>query len=211
MSIRETHLFSGVASSTWLGGPGVLQLQAKIIPLQNVILTNDCAQLGPGPDRRGYLTTDSRDLPRLELKHYLTAHALRGQRITNNRRVIREDRLPLCGWISLDDRHTAPMETSTDQSQRLEGHSFAVLGIYRAQSGGLAYLGIYLKTIQDSEQDVPQYRRIGCGQMSHSFISGEDLNFWSARQDEIGWSTKTDTGPLQIPQELFQTSTIDIC
>jgi hypothetical protein len=137
---------------------------------------------------------------------------LRGHRFINKRRVIREDRLPPCGWISLDDRQAAPIESEnyTDQSQRLSDHVFVVLGIYRSPSGGLAYLGIVLKAVHEPETGILQYRRIGCGQMSHSFIAGEDLDFWSDRQDEIGWSTKTDTAQLQVPSELYQSSVMDI-
>jgi hypothetical protein len=102
-SIRKPGSLPDQTAESWLAGPGILRIQAHMIALSSVFLTGDFIQLGPGLDRRGYFTSDCKDLPRLRLKHYLTVHTLRGRRKTNKRLLIREDQLPPCGWVALDD------------------------------------------------------------------------------------------------------------
>jgi hypothetical protein len=200
----------GLATS-WLAGPGILRVQANMVSLNNVVLTGDQIQLGPGPDRRGYFTSDNKDLPRLGLKHYLNVHTLRGRRNANKRLVVREDRLPRCGWVALDDYSLAPRPDLFEDSRNLEQAWFALLGAQRASSGGILYLGVFLTFIEDENQGKPgKYRRIGCGQLSHSFISGETVDSWSPRDDELLWSNKSDVSFLQVPETIITMTTIDI-
>jgi hypothetical protein len=210
ISVHETNPPSDSTEKVWLDGPGTLRIRAKIISLENVILTGDCVSLGPGPDRRGYLTNNNRDLPRLDLKHYLTAYTLRGRRYITERLIVREDRLPPCGWVTLDDHYFAQTEGSDMDSCSLQNCCFAVLGIYCAPSGGLIYLGVYLCPVKDGDGQALEYHRIGCGQLSHSFISGEDPAYESWRSDELRWSTQSDDAPLHIPLDISTLSTITI-
>jgi hypothetical protein len=113
--------------------------RAKTISLDNAILSQDCAQLGPGPERRGYLTSNHRDLPRLALRHYILAYTLQGRGYTTKRKdnvkgprlVVRADRLPPCGWITFDDTNTIWTQNLAfdDESNiSLQGCCFALLG-----------------------------------------------------------------------------------
>jgi hypothetical protein len=73
------------------------------------------------------------------------------------------------------------------------------------------YLGVFLTFIEDENQGKPgKYRRIGCGQLSHSFISGETVDSWSPRDDELLWSNKSDVSFLQVPETIITMTTIDI-
>jgi hypothetical protein len=209
-SIRERGNSSHPTTEFWLAGPEILRIRANVISLSNVVLTGDRIQLGPGPDRRGYFTSDSKDLPRFRFQHYQTVRTLRGRRSTNRRLLIREDQLPLCGWVALDDGHFAPRQDLYDSPRNFEHGWFALLAIDRAPSGGLAYLGIFLVLVEGGEGTPCKYQRIGCGQLSHSFISGEELDNWSPNQDELVWSTKSDKRSLYIPQYLSTRTTIDI-
>ncbi|KAH4287020.1 hypothetical protein HBH92_241070 [Parastagonospora nodorum] len=191
----------------WLAGPGTLQIRVKLFDLTTVIFTGDCVPLGPGPDRRGYFTNNNQDLPRVTLKKYLNVHTLHGRRAVNKRLKVREHRLPPCGWVALDDHQSAPRQDSDMESRSLQGRYFALLGIGRMSSGAVAYLGIFLCVMEKAKGHL-EYYRIGCGQLSHSFISGEQLEYQPGRQDATGWST--DTEHVQIPLDLEDVSTITI-
>jgi hypothetical protein len=212
----------GQNTGPWLDGPGLLRIRAKIIPLDNVILTQDRAQLGPGPPRRGYLTSDHQDLPRLILRQYLQAYTLRGRshgtrrggHMNGPRLVIRAARLPPCGWITFDDSNTAPIQNLSfddDSNINLQGCCFALLGTYLSSSNrGLVYLGIILQVIGGCDNENLEYYRIGFGQLSHSFMSGEDLNSENQGPDRPNWSTKADSSYPLLPLDISRTSIISI-
>ena len=212
----------GPTAGIWLDGPGLLRIRAKIIPLDSVVLTQDCAQLGPGPERRGYLTSDHPDLPRLALRQYFQAYTLRGRGYTPKNRdnmrgprlVVRADRLPSCGWITFDDTSTTWIQHlgfDDDSNISLQGCCFALLGTYRASNRGLVYLGIFLQLIEGSDSGHPEYCRIGYGQMSHSFLSGENLDADTRGPGGLDWSAKSDYSYYpQPPPDLARTSIISI-
>ena len=194
-------------AEVWLAGPGTLQIRVKLFDLSTVIFNGDCVTSGPGPDRRGYFTNNNQDLPRVAMKRYLNLHTLHGRRAVNKRLKVREHRLPPCGWVALDDYQSAPQKDSDIESRTLRRRSFALLGIVRMASGAVAYLGIFLGVMENDKGHL-EYYRIGCGQLSHSFVSGEQLEYQPGRQDAIGWSTNTEH--LQIPLGLDNVSTITI-
>ena len=210
VSVQEIYPSSGSTEKVWLDGLGTLHIRAKMISLENVVLANESIEIGPGPDRRGYLTDNNRDLPRLDLKHYLTVCPLRGRRYMNKRLLVRDDRLPLCGWVALDDPHFVQTHSSDIDSHILQDCWFAVIGIHRVYSGGLIYLGIFLCPVTNSSEDTLEYRRIGCGQLSHSFLSGENLEHESMKLDELGLSTLSDNATLLIPSDFKKVSAIII-
>ena len=194
--------------TTWLEGPGILRILAKLIALDNVFVTSNQTQLGPGPDRRGYLTTDQQDLPRLRLNQFIAAHTLRGRRFASQRLRVHADQLPPCGWLAFDVQPEFPND---DSYVNLRGCCFVVLSIDRVPSKGLVYLGLYLRRVGDPNQEAPEYERIGCGQLSHSFMSNEDLKRETWRSDELSWSTKpAPTNGYPIPPDLSEVSIITI-
>jgi hypothetical protein len=211
----------GATSEIWLDNPGLLRIRAKTISLDNVILSQDCAQLGPGPERRGYITSDHRDLPRLALRHYILAYTLQGRGYTTKRKdnvkgprlVVRADRLPPCGWITFDDTNTIWTQNlgfDDESNISLQGCCFALLGTCRASNGGLVYLGVFLQLIEGCDSENPEYYRIGCGQMSHSFLSGENLDSDTRGPGGLDWSTKADFSDPVLPSNLARLSTIAI-
>jgi hypothetical protein len=169
----------------WLAGPGTLQIRVKLFDLTAVIFTSDCVPLGPGPDRRGYFTNNNQDLPRVALIKYLNVHTLYGRRAVKKRLKVREHRLPPCGWVALDDHQSAPRQDSDMESRSLLSRYFALLGIGRMASGAAIYLGILLCVMEKAKGHLGYYR-IGCGQLSRSFISGEQLESQPGRQDATG-------------------------
>jgi hypothetical protein len=209
-SIRERGRFSDLSELSWLAGPGILRIEAPMISLDNVTLTGEHIQIGPGPNRRGYFTSDNKDLPRLGLKQYLDVHTLRGSRNANKRLLVRQDRLSLCGWIALDGHSFAQRQDLSEIPHEFEADSFALLGTQRAPSGGVFYFGVFLVLVEKHMGRPCKYRRIGCGQLSHSFVSGEEIDDWSPREDELVWSTRSDKRLLYIPQDLSTRTTIDI-
>jgi hypothetical protein len=72
------------------------------------------------------------------------------------------------------------------------------------------YLGVFLVLVKNHKGLPCMFRRIGCGQLSHSFISGQQPDDWSPTVDELVWSTQSDKSLLYIPQYLSTQSTIDI-
>jgi hypothetical protein len=181
-SIHEQGCFSDLSELSWLAGPGILRIEAPMISLDNVMLTGEHIQIGP--NRRGYFTSDNKDLPRLGLKQYLDVHTLRGSRNANKRLLVRQDRLSLCGWITLDDHSFAQRQDLSGIPHEFEADSFALLGTQRAPSGGVFYLGVFLVLVEKHMGRPCKYRRIGCSQLSHSFVSGEEIDDWSPREDE---------------------------
>ncbi|KAH6638480.1 heterokaryon incompatibility protein-domain-containing protein [Boeremia exigua] len=219
VSVHDMRPNSASGGTKWLDSSGLLSIRACVISLEDVVVTQDHAQVGPGPDRRGYLTSDHRDLPRLALKQYLLAYELRGRRHTSKRQakgprlVVRVDQLPPCGWLTFDDSNslwTQRLYLDDESSVVLKDCCFALLGTFRAANQGLVYLGLFLQLVDGCNGEDQVYRRIGCGQLSHSFISGGDLGLESQRPEGLPWSTESDNGIPQLPAELARMSTITI-
>ncbi|KAJ4365386.1 hypothetical protein N0V95_000533 [Ascochyta clinopodiicola] len=194
----------------WLQGPGILQIQAKIIPLENVIVSSDSAELGPGPDRKGYLTTDDKDLPRLKLNYFVTAHTLRGRRFASRRPVVSEDQLPPCGWIAFDDQSFRQESQQDGAKCTLLGCCFAILIIDRAPSGGLGFHGLFLRPISTLDGQTPVYHRLGAGQLSYSFMLQEHLRHDVWRPEGLSWSTKSNTSRFLLPPDIADLTLVAI-
>jgi hypothetical protein len=130
------------------------------------------------------------------------------------RLVIRAARLPPCGWITFDDSNTVRNQNLSfddDSNINLQGCCFALLGTYRSSSNrGLVYLGIILQVIGGCDIENLEYYRIGFGQLSHSFMSGEDLSSENQGPDRPDWSNKPDSSYPLLPLDISRTSIIAI-
>jgi hypothetical protein len=75
----------------------------------------------------------------------------------------------------MDDHSLAQRQDLSEVPHEFEAASFALLGTQRVPSGGVFYLGMFLVLVEKHMGRPCKYRRIGCGQLSHSFVSGKKL------------------------------------
>ncbi|KAF2249194.1 hypothetical protein BU26DRAFT_519345 [Trematosphaeria pertusa] len=181
----------------WLNGVGSLTLRGRLLAVSSLTYAHT-AQLGPGPPRKGDITSGGPDLPLISLRSYVLVHSLYIAQPYELRQAA-------IGWIAHDRAgHTAfdylppgsfmmPMATPGFWGEQSIPHKpaiwFLILGTHEsvperdkhqrylssfapaAPPPEVAFLGIFLESPIGEKSGV--YRRIGFGQLSRRFVESE--------------------------------------
>jgi len=187
VSLRNQHN----ENVSWLNGLGELTIRGRLMCLEG-LMWGENLHLGPGLPRKGKITNDSSNLPRLSLKNYVRVRSLYDKCYLNpppHAFTSRPD-YPH-GWVAFDSAETMfePYRSGSSTREfllagacrmatpppRLDEYFLIIGTLVESQKAWRAFadpriicLGIFLTSSGDNEKRV--YRRHGMGQLSRYYL-----------------------------------------